>query len=404
MVDATIGGSRVRYRELFATPGFLVLWSSAAALNLATTMTSLGLGVLVHRSTGSAFLSAAVMFGPYLAHAVGGLTTMSVVDAWRPRPVLGWTSLLLAGLVLAQAGQVPVGMRIVLTFAAGYVLSISMGARYGALSDLVDHGEYALGRSAINIAVGVTQMVGYSLGAVLMAGGTTQGVFVLASGLCVIASVSTLWLPVLSPRSARGPGLRETWDANRRLLALPGARPLLLSLVVPNGMIVGCEALFVAFEHTEGGPGVLFTAGALGMLIGDVIVGRYLSLRGRLGGHHVLRFTLALPFIAFALEPPLWVAAVLVCVATTGYGASLVQQEVLNWLAPRDITGQVLGFESAMRMAGQGLFALVAGALAEMVAPSMAIMLMAMASLAVSASLTHGLRAADAEYARASVA
>jgi hypothetical protein len=220
----------------------------------------------------------------------------------------------------------------------------------------------------------------------------------------VIASVSTLWLPVLSPRRGRGPGLRETWDANRRLLALPGARPLLLSLVVPNGIIVGCEALFVAFEHTEGGPGVLLTAGALGMLIGDVIVGRCLSLRGRLGGHHVLRFTLALPFIAFALEPPLWVAAGLVCVATTGYGASLVQQEVLNWLAPRDITGQVLGFESAMRMAGQGLFALVAGALAEMVAPSMAIMLMAMASLAVSASLTRGLRAADAEYARASTA
>jgi hypothetical protein len=229
-------------------------------------------------------------------------------------------------------------------------------------------------------------------------------VFVLAFGLCLTAGVSTLRLPALFARRGRSPGLRETWDANRRLLALPGARPVLLALVVPNGIIVGCEALFVAFEDTEGGPGVLFTAGALGMLIGDVIVGRYLSLRGRLRGHHVLRFTLALPFIAFALEPPLCVAAVLVCVATTGYGASLVQQEVLNWLAPGDIAGQALGFESAMRIAGQGLFAVIAGALAEMVAPSIAIMLMAMTSLAVSASLTRGLRAVDAEYTVASAA
>jgi hypothetical protein len=52
-----------------------------------------------------------------------------------------------------------------------------------------------------------------------------------------------------------------------------------LALWVPNGLVVGCESLFVSFapEHA----GLLFVCAALGMLVGDTLAGRVLPPRWR---------------------------------------------------------------------------------------------------------------------------
>lgn len=380
-----------RYSSLLRQRAFMMLWTSTALLALAITVASLALGLLVQQATDSALLSAAVMFGPSLAQAVGGLTSMSVVDARPARPMLSVTTAGVAVLTACQAMPIPTSARIILAFLSAYLLSISMGARYGALSELVSQADYSLARSAINIAVGVTQLLGFSLGALLMHEIGFRAVLLIAAGLLATAAAVLTTLPHLPARSAAAGGLAKTIRTNRRLLAIPGSRTLLLALVVPNGLIVGCEALFVAYDPTTAGSGSLFAASAAGMLLGDILVGRLLGAAGRVRAAQLLRYSLAVPFLFFVLDPQLWLASILVFIATVGYGASLAQQELLNWLTPPEIAGQTFGFESSMRIAAQGLFALIAGGLADVVHPNRAMLILALASLVTSTLLGPGL-------------
>jgi len=165
--------------------------------------------------------------------------------------------------------------------------------------------------------------------------------------------------------------------------------PLLLALTLPNGLIVGCEALFVPYAGSRAG--WLLAAGAAGMMTGDLVVGRYLSWQRRRSVAHWLRFLLAVPFLGFAFDLPLAVLCILVAVGSSGYSASLAQQEILVDLTPSEMRGQVLGLESALRMTTFGVTAILAGALADLTAAAPVMTAFAVASLLVSVVLSRPL-------------
>ena len=121
---------------------------------------------------------------------------------------------------------------------------------------------------------------------------------------------------------------------------------------VPNGLIVGCEALFVPFAGERAG--YLFAVTAAGMLLGDIVVGRFLAvaLRDRLIGP--LRLLLAVPYLAFFLVPSLPYAAALAFVASVGYSASLPLQERLVTHTDGQARGQVFGLQGTGPHGGPG--------------------------------------------------
>ena len=389
------------YRELFADRAFRSLWSSTALTVAAGTAVSLALASTVYASTGSALLSALALFGPSLVQVVGATTLMSVADASPPRRTL---TAVTCAVALAAAGQAllplsPVA-RVALVLAQAYVVSIGAGARWGLLTQVLPEASFRLARSAMNVAVGAFQVVGFAVGGLLLQVLSVRGVFGLAAVLSAVAAVVLrTGLPERPPRRDARPGLRETWDGNRRLLAERHTRPLLLALCIPNGLVVGCEALFVPYAQDRAG--VLFVAGALGMLTGDVLVGRVLHAEQRRRWSTPLRVLLAAAFVPFVLPLPLWLAALLAALGSAGYGASLLQQEQLVVLSPEDVRGQALGVEGSARMTAQGLCAVVAGALADVVGAGVAITGLALASLAVTATLVPALRrAAEAAEVR----
>ena len=164
---------------------------------------------------------------------------------------------------------------------------------------------------------------------------------------------------------------------------------------VPNGLIVGCEALFVPFAGERAG--YLFAVSAAGMLTGDVVVGRFVptARRDKLIGP--LRFLLAVPYLGFLLVPALPYAAALAFVASAGYAASLPLQERLVTHTDGEMRGQVFGLQSTGLMVGQALGALLGGLAAAALgvgpdAAAQAMALMALASLVVSLALIPGLR------------
>lgn len=371
------------YSRLLAHREFAGLYASFTLTTAAGALSGLALGTLVHRQTGSAFLTAISMYGATLATVVGALTLMSVADARRPR-----RTLLVLQLVslLGVAGQavpgIPLPARFLLLVVLGFLQSLGTGTRMGLLSEVVPSSSYALARSLMNITAGGMSILALAVGALLLAILSPQGLFVVATalgGLAVAVVAGTI--RERSIRLSTRPGLRQTWVTNRALFARPGRRALLVNLWVPNGLVVGCEALFIPWDPAHAG--LLLAAGSAGMLLGDLAVGRLMRAARRQRAAFALRLLLAAPFLVFAAAPGLALAAVAVFVASAGFAATLPLQERLMDLTAPPVRGQVQGVESAGRMTWQGLGAALAGGLAQVVHPGTAMAVMALASLAV---------------------
>ncbi|WP_246574591.1 MFS transporter [Streptomyces genisteinicus] len=392
--------TRHGYRALLRNREFAGLHTGLALSVAASTLSGLALGTLVGERTGSPFLTAVSMYGATFATVLGALTLMSVADGGRPRRTLvALQCVSLAGVAAQAVPGLPLAARFGLLLLLGFFQSLVTGTRMGLLAEAVPPEGYALARSLMNITAGATAVLGYAAGGVLLRCLTPQQVFLAAAALTAAgAAVVAATVRERSARPARRPGLRRTRETNRELLAHPGRRALLLNLWVPNGLVVGCEALFL--PYAPGHAGALLAAASAGMLIGDLAVGRLLTVAGRRRAAFPLRLLLAAPCLLFAFHPPLPVALAAVLVSGAGFAATLPLQEMLLASTPDAVRGQVQGVESAGRMTCQGLGAAVAGGVAGLLAPATAITVVAAASIVVTVAsrpfVVRAARAADA--------
>ncbi|MFD4374499.1 MFS transporter [Streptomyces sp. NPDC058486] len=385
-----------RYRDLFRTPEFSPLFLAGAAQVAAQTVGGLGLATLVFRGTGSALLSALAMFGPSLAQLLGATTLLSAADRLPPRGALAVVGVVFAVGTGAQAlPGMPLGGAFGLLAVLGVVGSLGGGVRYGLLGEVLPRERYLLGRAVMNMAVGVCQIAGFAVGGVLLTVLSPRGTLLTGAALYLLAALLYRFgLTARPPRATGRPSAAETWRTNARLLADRPRRLLYLALWVPNGLIVGCEALFVAYAPDRAG--LLFACAAVGMLAGDTVIGRFLPerLRGRLAAP--LQALLAAPYLLFVLGTglPMAAAGAAVAVSAIGYGASLLYQERLLALVPEESSGHALGLHGSGMLACQGLAAALAGGLAQLTSPATAMALLAVASLAVTGVLTTALSSA----------
>ncbi|WP_031036897.1 MFS transporter [Streptomyces sp. NRRL F-5650] len=379
--------SRRSYADLFRTPEFSPLFLSSAANLAAQTVSGLALGTLVFRATDSPLLSALSMFGPALAQVLGATFFLSGADRLPPRATLAGLSLSFAAATAALAlPGLPVWGMLAIVFVEGLIASLGGGVRWGLLTEILSKDGYLSGRSLFNMMNGVLQIAGYAAGGVLVTVVSPRLCLLLAAGLYATAAVVALRLTRRPPRTAGRPSVRATWRANARLWSARPRRHLYLALWIPNGLVVGCESLYVSYDPRAAG--TLFACAALGMLAGDVTVGRLLParLRPRLGVP--LLVLLATPYLVLFLRPPLPLTAVLVALASVGFGATLVQQERLLALTPDGLSGHALGLHSAGMLTMQGVAATLAGTVAQLTSPATAMTVMAVASLAVTLTLT----------------
>ncbi|MYX26589.1 MFS transporter [Streptomyces sp. SID8381] len=412
------------YRDLFRTPELTPLFLSTAAQTVAQTASGLALGTLVYRSTGSPLLSAVSMFGPSLAQVLGATLLLSGADRLPPRRTLAGISLAFAALtaLLALPG-LPLGAVFAVVLVQGLVASLGGGVRWGLLNEILAkdeakggtngeakgganggthggaNGGYLLGRSVFNMMSGIMQITGYATGGALVAALSPRVSLLLAAVLYAVAAAGVrLGLSGRTPRSSGRPSVTATWRANAVLWRDRPRRLTYLGLWLPNGLVVGCESLYV--PYALGAAGTLFACAALGMLAGDVTVGRLLPPAVRRRAATPLLALLAAPYLLFALRPPVAVAACLVALASVGFGASLVQQERLMSLTPPGLSGHALGLHSAGMLTTQGVGAALAGAAAQLTSPAVAMTGTAAASAAVTLALAVAPGVAPAEADR----
>ncbi|MFG2076848.1 MFS transporter [Nonomuraea maritima] len=373
-------------------PEFSVLFASSAAQTAASTVSGLALGTLVYAETGSPLLAALSMFGPSLAQVVGATVLLSAADRLPPRAAMsGLAAVFAAGTAVLAVPGLPVGVALALLFGLGLASSLGGGVRYGLLTDILPREGYLLGRSVLNMSVGLLQIAGYATGALLVSVLSPRGTLLAAAVLYLLGAVVTRFGLARRPARADGrPSAAATWRGNRLLWSSAPRRYVYLALWVPNGLIVGCEALFVPYAPAHAG--ALFALAALGMLVGDLVVGRFVPDRWRERLAAPLRLLLAVPYLVFALEPGLPLAAAAIVLASAGFAASLLLQDRLVALTPPELRGHALGLHASGMMTMQGVGAAVAGAVAQQTSPATAMAVMAAASAVVTIVLAPGLR------------
>jgi hypothetical protein len=384
------------YTELFAVSEFRVLFLSTCLNVGASSMASLALGTITFATTGSATFTALAMFGGPLVTLLGSSVLMSASDLLRPR----FAILLIGGLLTAVNAvqaipDLPLAIRFVLVALPFLAMSATAGGGIALMSEILPPEGFVLGRSTLNIAVGVMQIFGYGTAGLLLLALSTSELFLAAAGAGALSLV--LVHLGIRERLARATGqvVRRTCTVNRQVLGSRRLRPIYLCLWVPNGLIVGCEALFVPYAGQRAG--FLFAAAAAGMLLGDVVIGRFLNEQRRDRLIEPLRLLLAVPFLVFWVVPGLGIAMTAAFLASIGYGASLpLQERLLAHTAP-DQRGHVLGLRGTGMMVMQGVGAGLGGLLSDafddgMTGTAHAMGILAVASLIVTATLTPGLR------------
>ena len=400
------------YRSLFAIREFRVLFLNRCVVVISVAASGLALATITYEATRSAVLSGLSMFGGPLVSLVVSQLLLASSDRVRPKTALMCQ---MGAALVSDALQLVPGMpwqaRFGLLAIPYAAYAMFGGTRWVLVREIVPEGSYILARSLMNLAEGGMQVVGYGVGGLALLWLSPRGLFA-AAALADLVSLVNVRLG-LRDRPARAAGNRDAADAgrggkatgregvvrrtvavNRRLLCSPVTRPLYIALWVPNGLVVGCESLFVPYGSSGHGSlaGWLFASAAAGAMAGDLAVGRFVPPGWRDRIIEPLRLLLALPYLLFFFTPPPAVAVPLGFLAAAGYSASLPLQDRLVRHTDDAIQGQVLGLHMNGMMTWQAIGALIAGTVASFLAPAAAMGTMAVASTAVTLLLVPGLR------------
>ena len=178
------------YREIFGIREFRILFIARLFSMIGVVVSNLALGTVMYDQTGSPLLTAISLFGGPLVQLVSARYLLASSDLMRPRTAMIFT----AGVTASSAAlQLIPGltwwMRFVI-LASGYVaLAATSGTVVALLSDIVPKEAFVLARATMNITVGGMQILGYGVGAVLLALLSPSWLFGIAAVTTVIAGV-----------------------------------------------------------------------------------------------------------------------------------------------------------------------------------------------------------------------
>jgi hypothetical protein len=449
-----VGERGATFRDVFRVAEFRVIFAGYSVFLVGETVKMLALSVLIYERTGSSLLAAIAYVAGFLPHALGGVFLLALADRWRPRRLMvGYDLVRLVMVAVLAVGVLSPGAMLCLVFAVGMLAPITGAVRTALLPDLLAGDAYVLGRSLFTVAAGGTQVLGFAVGGLLIGLVGPYGALWLTAGTCLLSALLIRFGLADHPaRSAAGrpgaaaavaagtegtaaagteavvaagtegtaaagtavppeagvpprPGaVRETWRVNRELLADRKIRGLLLANWLPGSLLVGAEGVVVPYAAGLGAgsggggagggdaAGVLFMAAAFGLLVGDLIVGRFVAPAARERLTPWLALLLGVPMLGFLAGPGLAVAAPLFALATAGFAYHLGLARRFLAAVPERRRGQAFGLSMTGMMTGQGLAAGGAGALAEVLAPGRVMALAGAASIAATVLLWRQLR------------
>ena len=397
---AAPGGGK--YRDALRVPEFRALFAAYTVSMLGDIVAAVALTVLVFDRTGSSFLAGVTFTLAFVPYLFSGALLSSLVDRVPPRRLMIGCDLLSAAIVALMASSaVPVWALLALLFVLGLISPVAGGMRNRLLVVVLPGGAFIAGRSLFRIVAQSAQVVGNAAGGLLIALTSPRGALLID---CVSFLVSAL--VVRAATRARSPLGGEAGEMNVLRDSLAGAsavlsdprirRVLLLGWLVPT-CAVAPEALAAPYvAHlglSEGAAGWWLAAIPTGMLVGELVAIWFVPPAWRLRLIGVLAAATFVPLLAFAVEPGLAVALPLLFVSGLCGAWILGQDALILEVTPERLLGRVFSVNQAGLISLQGLGFALAGALAEVVPPHVAIVIAAVTGLGIVAALAPGIRA-----------
>ena len=376
------------YSALLRSRGVAAVFVLALTLIVGTSLQIFALSVFVYAETGSAFWSSAAFAAGFLPQLAGGSLLTSLADRWPARTLLvsGGMARAASAFLIAFGDLPPLAAIGVVALVAVWQ-PVPMAAQSALLTRLLSGELYVLGRSVMNLISSGAQLLGLALGGAAVQWLGTAAAFAVSGTLQLVGLLAVLAIPAV-PVGSVGAGrwsLQETWRGNLQLLGDRTVRHLLLSWWLAPSLIVGAEALVVAYMGERDGSaaptGILLAAFPAGAAVGNLVVGRLFPapLQRRATGW--LFALVGLPLLPLALHPPLWLTGLCFALASAGMAYQLGGQEAFLEAVPEERRGLAFGLFGTGLMGGQGLGPVVAGGVAAAVGAGMTMTVLGAATL-----------------------
>ncbi|GGV88351.1 membrane protein [Streptomyces gelaticus] len=360
------GNHRATYREVLAEPRFRLLFSTRTVAVTADSLRITTFSVLVFAATGSALFSALAFGIGFLPQLFGSLLLGSLADRLPPRALIaGGYALECAAALLLALVRMPIAVSLGVVALVALATPVFSGASSRLVAQWLEGDAYVLGRSLNNIASSGAQLLGLALGGVAVAVlGPRRALAVSAVLYLGCALAVRLRLPRLQPGafgSDRGDGgaVRASLRGAGLLLRGRTVRRLMLAQWLPSAFVAGAEGLIVAYaggrHFAPGWYAVLMSCLPVGMLVGDLLVGRLLRPLTRERLVVPLIALMGLPLVGFAAEPGVGVSSCLLLLCGFGFAYGLGLQRPFLDALPQDGQGQAFGLLGSGNMTLQGV-------------------------------------------------
>jgi len=364
---------RVGYRAALASREFRALLAAQLISVSGTSIAAVALTILVYRRTGSPLLASLTFAIGFLPYLLGGALLSGIVDRVRPRRLLAGCDSASALLAAAMAWPaMPIPILLALLLAIGTLSSVSSGARATLVRSTVSEDAYVPARSLLRIAAQFAQIGGNaSGGALLIILSPSGALLVNAASFAFSATTVRLILADHPNLGQRGQAtlLRDSLRGARSVLAHAELRRLLLVGWLAPMFAVAPEALAAPYVAAHHGSSTLvgwwLIALPVGLIAGDIAGVRLLSPHQQ---RRLVAPALAasfLPYLAFALDPPIPIALpLLVSSGACGLYALGLDARVRD-AAPPQLFARTMTLNSAGLMTLQGIGFTLAGAMAQ---------------------------------------
>ncbi|MFJ2163943.1 MULTISPECIES: MFS transporter [Streptomyces] len=374
------GDHRATYREVLAEPRFRLLFTTRTVAITADSLRITTFSVLVFTATGSALFSALAFGISFLPQLFGSLLFGSLADRLPPRALIaGGYALECAAAVLLALVRMPIAASLGIVALIALATPLFSGASSRLVARWLEGDAYVLGRSLNNMASSGAQLFGLALGGAAVAVlGAHRALAVSAALYLGCALAVRLRLPPLEPGvsdgisgGARGDGgaVRASLRGAGLLLRARTVRRLMLAQWLPSAFVAGAEGLIVAYaggrHFAPGWYAALMGCLPVGMLIGDLLVGRLLQPPTRERLVVPLVVLMGLPLIGFAAEPGVGLSCALLLLTGSGFAYGLGLQRPFLDALPQDGQGQAFGLLGSGNMTLQGVGPACFGSVAE---------------------------------------
>jgi predicted MFS family arabinose efflux permease len=362
MTKSAAPGRRTTYREVLAEPRFRLLFLSRSVAITADSLRITTFAVLVFAATGSPLLSAVSFGAGFLPQLFGTLLLGSLADRLPPRALIVGGYLMESAIAFALALlSLPLSVSLALVALVALLTPLFHGASGRLVASWLTGDAYVLGRSLNNMASSGAQLLGLALGGATVA--TLGARPTLAAGAVLYLAVAVavrLGLPSLSVSGQRpSPLVRTSLQSVAALLGARGLRRLFLAQWLPAASVAGVEGLLIAYagqrQFAAGTYALLMACLPVGMLLGDLAIGRLLRPRTREWLVAPLIAVMGLPLLAFAANPGALISAAILLLAGTGFAYGLGLQRAFLDSLPSGTQGQAFGLLHSGTMTLQGL-------------------------------------------------